>query len=320
MNTRFLYFNKIRNLSKLFVTIVILILSVYSTTALAQKHTTALVKKTIYDSNDKEGLRKFLRQPSVVEGQLNLHRLGLTIKDTINWYVSEKWVQKVDKLTWNDSDPKRLTHIGGKESYDTILIGGRPYRTNGWDMKGIKGDLDATYWQMLECLDIHNSTDYLGKETGQLDSIRNSINSLKVNSNLKKLVCEAIGLKSLTGNFKNITRLLVRFNCLSDLDLTDTNEEFTDFSGGGQTVSLIMRRNKDGTIHSGNISLNNPLFFNIDGTQIPSDSISYIGNILTDKRRTPPPPPICFIAETGTAHKRIGGVIYFKLLLTNKEE
>ena len=312
MNTRFLYFNRKNDLSKLFVTSVIIILSVCNTTAFAQKQK--------YDFNDKEGLRKFLRQESVVKGQLNLHRLGLTISDTIGWDKSEDWVDSVYKLTWNNSNPKRLTHIGGIGSFDTVLIGNRVYRTRGWDMKGIQGDLDASHWQMLEYLDIHNSTDYLSSTSRQVDSLMNRINSLKLGTSLCTLICEAIGLKSLIGNLPNIERLAARYNCLSDVNLTNTPEKFTDFSGGGQTVSLMMCRNRDATSSRGNISLNNPLFFNTDGILIPSDSISYTRNTLTDKRKTTTWGSICFIAETGATQKRIGGVINLEPLRINKKE
>jgi len=59
------------------------------------------------DEDDKEGLRKFLRQSSVenINGSINAEQLGLKIKDTINWQNSGKWVRKIECLVWNSELP-----------------------------------------------------------------------------------------------------------------------------------------------------------------------------------------------------------------------
>ena len=69
-------------------------------------------KAQTYNENDKEGLRIFLRQLSSVAGKINAEQLGLTISDTVNWQTDEAWVSKIQGLTWDNSNPKRLIKIG----------------------------------------------------------------------------------------------------------------------------------------------------------------------------------------------------------------
>ncbi|MDR0207190.1 MAG: leucine-rich repeat domain-containing protein [Bacteroidales bacterium] len=88
-----------------------------------------------YNEDDKEGLRIFLRQPSVIAGDINAQRLGLQISDTINWMMDELWVAKVTALTWNSDIPKRLIEIYGNNM--------------GWDYKGLAGYLDCSLWTYL---------------------------------------------------------------------------------------------------------------------------------------------------------------------------
>ncbi|MDR1810483.1 MAG: hypothetical protein LBR34_08810, partial [Prevotella sp.] len=45
-----------------------------------------------YHEDDKEGLRRILRQPSAVSGTSNLECAGLTAADTANWKTNEDWV------------------------------------------------------------------------------------------------------------------------------------------------------------------------------------------------------------------------------------
>ena len=97
----------------------------------------------IYHEDDKEGLRNFLRQPSAQAGKINAEQLGLTLFDTTTWNANENWVSKVQYLTWNNDNPKRLTHTFSYNTYDSML---------GWHSKNLAGTLDATKWIALTVL------------------------------------------------------------------------------------------------------------------------------------------------------------------------
>jgi len=115
-----------------------------------------------YHEDDKEGLRRFLRQPSSIAGQINAQQLGLTIGDTSNWQSSENWVNNVVGLTWNTEIPKRLTSLGA--SY-------------GWAYKDLAGILNANKWEKLTSLNCpHN----------QLTAL-----DLSANIALERLYCES---------------------------------------------------------------------------------------------------------------------------------
>lgn len=80
-----------------------------------------------FHEQDKEGLRNFLRLPSAEEGKLNLEFAFLTISDTLNWYTSEEWVDKLTfRVGWNRDNPKRLTNIsfGSDDAYSKYQFGG----------------------------------------------------------------------------------------------------------------------------------------------------------------------------------------------------
>ena len=71
-----------------------------------------------YDENEKEALRKVLRlQKTDYNYDLtkvlikNFERFGLTEADTLTWYTSEEWVEKLDYFKWNDDQPKRMTEM-----------------------------------------------------------------------------------------------------------------------------------------------------------------------------------------------------------------
>jgi len=99
-----------------------------------------------YHEDDKEGLRKFLRQPSAIEGEINALQLGLQLSDTIEWYNNEDWISKIIALFWNDEYPKRLLKIG------IVALG-----SWGWTDIDIAGNLDASGFQELETLICFNN-------------------------------------------------------------------------------------------------------------------------------------------------------------------
>lgn len=69
----------------------------------------------IYDERDKEGLRFFLRQLDENQVPRNLHILGLSLADTLSWYESEDWIDKIQNRSeaclWNEEMPKRITGL-----------------------------------------------------------------------------------------------------------------------------------------------------------------------------------------------------------------
>ena len=85
----------------------------------------------IYNEDDKEGLRAFLRQPAFQIGSTNFQRLGLWYQDTINWLTDEGWINKMSgSLTWNQETPKRLIKIN-------------------WSVLYLAGNLDCRKWTAL---------------------------------------------------------------------------------------------------------------------------------------------------------------------------
>lgn len=82
-----------------------------------------------YNEQDKEGLRKILRQEGVYyydfEQNVNFKLYGLSESDTLSWYNNEVWVDKLmDKniktpsnylyyinISWNDDVPKKITAL-----------------------------------------------------------------------------------------------------------------------------------------------------------------------------------------------------------------
>lgn len=114
----------------------------------------------VYNQNDKEGLRVFLRQPSKEINKLNLEQVGLAISDTANWYASEKWLEKVSGVEFDLDSLRKIPRIS-----DII-----------WGDKKISGKLNCTYFDMLESLYIAD----------------NDIESLVINNcpKLQTLSCE----------------------------------------------------------------------------------------------------------------------------------
>ncbi|MDU1904969.1 MAG: hypothetical protein E6772_09310 [Dysgonomonas sp.] len=81
------------------------------------KSTFSPLPSGIYHEGEKEALRAILRQcdniPAGLDGQyVNFISLGLTESDTVSWYTSEAWVEKLAGLKWKDNvTPKRLSEI-----------------------------------------------------------------------------------------------------------------------------------------------------------------------------------------------------------------
>ncbi len=96
-----------------------------------------------YHTVDKEGLRIFLRQSDNTKN--NFEQAGLTVQDTVDWYVSDVWVNKISTtkgmdsyetssgILWNNSIPNRIVAVY-------------------WRAKNFVGILDAANWSLLKTL------------------------------------------------------------------------------------------------------------------------------------------------------------------------
>ena len=91
----------------------------------------------MYNEDDKEGLRAFLRQPSAEAGKTNGELVGLQRDDLRDWETSDTWVEKVKGLVWNFESPSRLIEINWSMS-----AGGN-----------LAGTLNAGLWRDLTRLD-----------------------------------------------------------------------------------------------------------------------------------------------------------------------
>lgn len=141
----------------------------------------------IYDERDKEGLRVFLRQTSAEGEPVNLYALGLTPSDTLLWYESESWIERLSSppgaCLWNETLPKRLInlHLNG------YLAGGVP----------LVGRLDCRPFEKLNSLQCDNNmlTDIILSGNQELESLSCANNStltsldLSNNVNLEFLDC-----------------------------------------------------------------------------------------------------------------------------------
>ena len=228
----------------------------------AQVRFTVMVTTTpnVFHSDDKEGLRTFLRQPSVIAGKTNAEQLGLTISDTLSWQTDEAWVLKVADV-WNDETPKRLL-----ETYNSWAAGG------DWNYKNLAGTLNANKWAKLEglycsgnqliSLDVSSNPQltYLECADNQLSSLNlsnnpqlaglicgyNQLSSLNLSSNpqLTILRCYGNPLSSLNlSSNPQLTELNCRNNQLSSLNVS-SNPQLTElYCGNNQLSSLNVSSN-----------------------------------------------------------------------------
>lgn len=152
-----------------------------------------------YNEHDKEALRKFLRQPSAVDEQINAQQLGLTIPaDTANWYADELWVENVSNLTWNEDNPKRLTSIYCEGNYLAGTL----------DLSGCTA-LEFLYCSnnTLTSLDLNSCT-----ALTELECMDNSLSNLNLNSCTALISLNCIDNLLITLDINNCTALKY-FNC-----------------------------------------------------------------------------------------------------------
>ncbi|MDR2927001.1 MAG: hypothetical protein LBV41_02180, partial [Cytophagaceae bacterium] len=146
----------------------------------------------VYNPDDKEGLRIFLRQPSNAAGKINGQMLGLQLSDTLNWQTQEEWVGKIENLYWNEDSPKRLVAIGWTDSH-------------------LAGNLNCSQWTYLT----------------NLDCSANRLTLLDVSNclNLTTLLCMENSLTALdVANCGKLSNLFCYSNHLTSLDVSNSSE------------------------------------------------------------------------------------------------
>jgi len=172
----------------------LLTIAIFTTSFFSSK-----IYSQVFNEDDKEGLRNFLRQKSSVIDKTNIEYLGLSASDTTSWYSSEEWLLQLQTpgsityidWTWDMSTPCRLTHFEIK-SFDG-------------SNSNLAGDLDCKYFSELEYLDLANS------QISNLD--------ISENMKLRYLDCSGNKLASLDTYQNN---LLTSLNC-SENQLTELN-------------------------------------------------------------------------------------------------
>lgn len=195
-----------------------------------------------YHEDDKEGLRQFLRQPSAMINKLNLELLGISVTDTVNWYISEDWVNKINtsqpytSVQWNEESPRRI---------QVIFLS---------TVDKISGFLDCSRFTKLESL-VNNGTSIY-----QLDISKNKelttlacfsydkITQLDVSNNLKlkDLRFYGYGLTELdVTNNEALVILHCNASRLSKLDLTkNLLLEVLDLAGNLNLKEIDISNNK----------------------------------------------------------------------------
>ncbi len=151
----------------------------------------------IYHEGDKEGLRTFLRQSASLE-EPNFAKVGLQVRDTLNWDISEEWIEKLgDKVTWNDEWPKEIVSLN--------LVGG--------------GFLDCGYFNKLSSLTItggiqdldieqNEKLEYLNCSNNQL-----SLLDLSIHRGLKKVDCSHNQLENIIFTSTSVDSRLIELDC-----------------------------------------------------------------------------------------------------------
>ena len=142
----------------------------------------------IYDEGDKEGLRAFMRQTLPHSWPGNIHVFGLTPSDTLSWYESEEWIEKINatsgNCTWNEDTPKRLRALS--------------INTTPWEHDPFcEGILDCTPFEKLDSLKCDNNflTDIILTGNHELRSLNCALSyrlttlDLSQNVNLEYLNC-----------------------------------------------------------------------------------------------------------------------------------
>jgi len=176
------------------------------------------LRAQVYHESDKEGLRKFLRQPSAHAGLSNFELMNLSVSDTISWYDSEDWVDKLYAPAttagnrWSSSQPKRLKRLS----------------VSGSD-KSLGGELDCRDFEMLEELMFYGTkiTNFDIRNNSlltHLECVDNQLTELNVSKNplLAYLACGGNQLTELNiSNNPELTVLNCYGNQLTSIDVSN---------------------------------------------------------------------------------------------------
>jgi len=215
-----------------------------------------------YHTDDKEGLRMFLRQPSAKEGQINAQRLGLEISDTLNWQTSETWVTKIPGLLWDNSMPKRLTHIGNSYNWEGKVIAGTLNCSKWEDLKHIR-----VFGNFMSSLVINNN-----QNLTWLDCRGNQLTFIDVskNYNLENLDCSENQITEL--NLSNNT-------LLTDLECGSNKLTHLDISNNLLLTYLHCNTNKLTSLDLSNLV--HLQWLNCENNQIPALNVDNCSELLS---------------------------------------
>ncbi|MGM5631192.1 thiol protease/hemagglutinin PrtT [Apibacter raozihei] len=215
-----------------------------------------------YNEEDKEGLRQFLQQGD------NFYKLGLSASDKDNWEGSEEWVDKVNGITWIDTNQgKRIFIIS-------------------WASKNLTGTLNVSKFKEIWGLFIQqNQINGLialkNQKLEYIDAGSSKLSTLRI-EDCTKLISLLVHVNELTELHVSDYKLLKNFFCngnklkFSDLPLENiSNFQYSDQAkidggsiGGGQIVDLSKEYNIDSHITSYK-------WYAQDGKEI---SLSAVGN------------------------------------------
>ncbi|TWP23167.1 T9SS type A sorting domain-containing protein [Apibacter muscae] len=228
---------------------------------------TNMVYAQKYHEDDKEGLRQFLRQEETIgrDKIYNLKSAGLTVSDTLNWYTSEGWINKLSNIS--------LEFYGTDSRIISIILKNESFI----------GNLNCEKFSQLEELDISPLSNYYNygiaslnvKDNKYLTSLKcdyNKLSTLDLSNNnyLKFLSCNSnqintlilpnsSDLKRIYCNSNQINTLNVKYNpkleildCsrnqLTTLDVTN-NPELTQLNCSfNQTLNNLLIKNPKMTV------------------------------------------------------------------------
>ena len=192
-----------------------------------------------YHKDDKEGLRIFLMKPSTIPDKINAEVLGLDLEDVRDWYKTEKWIEKVTGLTWNNESPQRLIEIGWTLPSSSTEEYEGPFVT-----------FDASKWPELKVLNIYGPSINAyelsnNKKLQELRCFHSPLSALDLKNNTALTHLEYAGclttldLSSLT----SLTDLIVFNTLITDLDVSMNTELVTLDCQRNQLTELDLSKN-----------------------------------------------------------------------------
>jgi len=150
-----------------------------------------------YHELDKEGLRELLRkkgqfnfpeQTTISDNVNNFELFGLTLADTLTWYTSEEWIDKISneciEIGWNEETPRKISVLKIKRGVSDTYFNFTPFMAlealycsvwtgSSWGMTHYPSILDISINTKLKELDIRKSTftDNCFKQTYDIETL-----------------------------------------------------------------------------------------------------------------------------------------------------